>query len=430
MHPIKKLITPNTNIMKTYKSKKTIGGSLSSGCKRWISILLLAFIITSCSDILDVDTPTLVDEEDLQDPAQAELLVRGAIADFESAFDTYILMGGVLGNELGDATFTASRWPVDRRTVVAADDVHPAYFSYSPLSTARWSADNIIDNLQQWTDQQVENRQSLLATAAAYSGYSHILLGEGFCTMAIDQSPELSREEVWEMAIEKFDLAIAEAQSSGNDEILNMAYVGRARANLNLGNTAAAASDAQQVDEGFSITMTASDASGRRQNSVFAEMNAQNITITEQFRDLEVQGEPDVRVPVVDENAAPAGVPVFTTPKYDSFGAEIPIARWEEAQLIIAEHEGGQTAVNIINDLRAEHGLPEFSSTDEQEIQDQVIEERQRELFLESHHLYDVTRYNLDLFPAPGTPFPNGGTYADQRCLPLPDVERDNNPNI
>jgi len=33
--------------------------------------------------------------------------------------------------------------------------------------------------------------------------------------------------------------------------------------------------------------------------------------------------------------------------------------------------------------------------------------------------------------PAKTTPFPlKGGTYGDTRCLPLPDVERFNNPNI
>ena len=37
---------------------------------------------------------------------------------------------------------------------------------------------------------------------------------------------------------------------------------------------------------------------------------------------------------------------------------------------------------------------------------------------------------NLPYTPAPGAPFPHGGFYGDQRCLPLPDVERLNNPNI
>ena len=53
---------------------------------------------------------------------------------------------------------------------------------------------------------------------------------------------------------------------------------------------------------------------------------------------------------------------------------------------------------------------------------------------VEGQRLGDIIRYGLPLFPAPGTPFPVGGTdtgvYGTQVCFPLPSVERNNNPNI
>ena len=59
---------------------------------------------------------------------------------------------------------------------------------------------------------------------------------------------------------------------------------------------------------------------------------------------------------------------------------------------------------------------------------------RRRELFLEGQHLYDVRRLGLPLFPAEGTPYSTvyskGGNYGTDICMPLPDVERFNNPNI
>ena len=68
------------------------------------------------------------------------------------------------------------------------------------------------------------------------------------------------------------------------------------------------------------------------------------------------------------------------------------------------------------------------------EVKAQIIEERRREFFLEGRRFGDVIRYNLSVVPAPGTPFKNGGTYGPgtgiQICFPLPDVERNNNPNI
>ncbi|HLA13483.1 MAG TPA: hypothetical protein VJZ25_00535, partial [Gemmatimonadaceae bacterium] len=60
----------------------------------------------------------------------------------------------------------------------------------------------------------------------------------------------------------------------------------------------------------------------------------------------------------------------------------------------------------------------------------ELIDQRRRELFLESHHLGDVIRYGIDLQPAAGTPYHFGGVYGTQICLPLPAAERLNNPLI
>jgi hypothetical protein len=127
--------------------------------------------------------------------------------------------------------------------------------------------------------------------------------------------------------------------------------------------------------------------------------------------------------------------PIFQPTKYPSIESPIPVARWEEAQLILAEAavSGGNTqgAVDIINALQANAGLPAYGGGTPAEVLDQVIEERNRELFLEGHRLGDMIRYGLPLFPAPGTPFPvAGGFFAEQVCFPLPAVERLNNPSI
>ncbi|HXV16907.1 MAG TPA: hypothetical protein VD758_09015, partial [Gemmatimonadaceae bacterium] len=92
--------------------------------------------------------------------------------------------------------------------------------------------------------------------------------------------------------------------------------------------------------------------------------------------------------------------------KYASSSSPIPIASYTEAQLILAEAQGSQT----------------------------VAADRARVLFLEGQHLYDVRRLNLPLIPAAGIPYSTvylkGGNYGTERCFPLPDVERLNNPNI
>jgi hypothetical protein len=122
--------------------------------------------------------------------------------------------------------------------------------------------------------------------------------------------------------------------------------------------------------------------------------------------------------------------------KYANLGAAAPIARSVEARLIVAEanaFSGNLTgAVNIINELHTAAGIPAYNATGQTaaQVQAQVLEERRRELFLESHRLGDMRRLNLPLIPAIGAAYPRGGTYSDQRCFPLPAVERNNNPNI
>ena len=81
---------------------------------------------------------------------------------------------------------------------------------------------------QVWTPEQVANRDELIARTAAFSGYSHILLGEAFCSAAIDGGPEVTPAEVFARGEEKFTQAIQAAQSANDAQTLNLAYVGDA----------------------------------------------------------------------------------------------------------------------------------------------------------------------------------------------------------
>jgi starch-binding outer membrane protein, SusD/RagB family len=405
-----------------------------------LGVLLLALTTGGClDDLLTVDAPSTVLEAEIDHPAHAPVLVSSAIADFECAFGHYIVTAGLFGQEFEDSQQTAAQWDYDRRNLganaiwYATNTCDDRLGTYAPLATARWAADRMLRRLQDWSDGEVQNRAGLLATMSAYSGYAHVLLGEGFCTMALDGGPELARQRVFELAVERFTTAIETAQAAGRSDILNMARVGRARARLNLGDRAAAAADAREVPSGFAKHAAFSEASFRSANRVFRVNNRdEQVSVFAAFREVETGGVSDPRVPVVNTGRLSTNqrTIMWTQGKYLGESAPIPIARWAEAQLIIAEAEGGQTAVDIINELRSRVDVPPFASTDPQEIMDEVVRERRRELFLESHHLGDNIRYNLPLEPAAGTPYLQGGVYGDQRCFPLPDAERLNNPNI
>jgi hypothetical protein len=210
--------------------------------------------------------------------------------------------------------------------------------------------------------------------------------------------------------------------------------VGRARARLNQNKRAEAAADAALVPNNFVFNARTTAASGRAENRVFRLNNTSGtVSVDSSFRNLTVGGVPDTRVPVADAGRGGSlpTVRLWVQNKYGSLAASIPIATWREALLIRAEVAGGQEAVGYINQLRGRLTLPQFQSTDNNAIAAQVREERRRELFLEGHRLYDTIRFNIPPYPAVGAVFPNGGgTYGSNKCLPLPDIERLNNPTI
>ncbi len=410
---------------------------------------VLCLALAACHDVtsLDQEAPSRIPASGLEKPENAALLVDGAVGDFECALANYIVAGGLVADELGNAELRNDVWDFDRRTIVptnvrystltCGEDVTTPTV-YTVLSIARYDADNILKLLDGWTDEEVPNRIDLIATAAAYGGYTLVLMGEGLCSAAIDVGPELTPAQLLTEAVARFDRAIDAATAAGDDQILNLALLGRARARLGLGDKAGAGADAALIPQGFLHEATRSAAKPRRENFVFTYLYRElDGTVDVPFRDVTFEGTPDPRVTVIDAGilGADAATPIFQPAKYPSIETPIPIARWEEAQLILAEAEvaagnvGG--AVDIINTLHSNAGIPAYGGGTPDQVQTQIIEERSRELFLEGQRLGDMIRYGLPLFPAAGTPFPGGGgVFGTQVCLPLPTVERLNNPNI
>lgn len=414
----------------------------------WLSAAVIAGPIIGCnsiSDALNVTAPDKIDSKTLQSPAFATLLVNSTVGDFECGYGAFVAVGGLMSDELLDASITASRWPYDRRDVQTSDGAYSTNncdnFTpgvYTPISTARFTADTVAALLKVWTDQQVANRSDLLAKALIYSGYDRILLGELFCSAAINRGPELTSAQIFAQAEDKFTQGLAAAQAANDAQLTSLAYMGRARARLDQANLTGADADAKMVPVGFVYNATADVSNGVRTNRVYLQFNARAASVDPQFRGLTVPTVnggtvPDTRIAdsATGINGADNHTPLVVSNKYRTGASPIPLGSYQEAQLIIAEAEGGQVAVNIINSLRVAAGLPgAFQSTDATVIKNQVIAERSRELYLQGIRLYDVRRQGIALNPAAGAAYLHGGVYGTELCLPLPDVERNSNPNI
>lgn len=425
-----------------------------------LALLALAAGASACSEItsLKQENPGLLSVETLYVPANAPLLVNGAIGDLECAYSRYVVGSGLFTDELTVAISQTANFDYDARrlntnaTYGTNNCGSPSPSSsqqpgiYTPLSTARATGDTAAARLEGWTDAQVPNRQRLLGQAYAYAGYSLTLLGEGMCSAAINLGPEIQPPALFAEAVARFTRSIAAAAVANDATTLNLARVGRARALLDLGgasNLAAAAADAALVPATFVVNTSPDAVNARRQNTVFTTISQSAFTTVDPaYRNVAVPGgtTQDPRVAVTDlaRNGTATGSRLFIPTKDNAITAPIRLASYAEAQLVIAENAAAtgdvNGAVTAINNARARTaGLPAYvapAGATAADVKSQVIEERRREFFVEGHRLGDMRRYGLAFAPAAGAAYQYGGVYGTQTCFPLPDVERINNPTI
>jgi hypothetical protein len=414
--------------------------------------------VVACQDLttLTQSNPGQLAAAAVYVPSNAQLIVNGAAEDFFCAYNRYVVGSGLFTDELSDAISSADNFNYDRRSLPSSASYGTGTCGsnqqppiYTTLSTARATADTALAKLQGWSDAQMPpgvNRTRLIAQAATYAGYTLVLLGEGMCSAAINLGPEVTPTQLFTEAKLRFDAAIT-AATTANDTAsasgtLNLATLGRARAQLDLNDAAAAGADAAKIPAGFLVSTQGDAINARRQNYSFFSINQSSYsTVDPSFRGLTLDGgAPDPRVAVTDakRGGTTSGTQIFTPDKYPAFGTAMPIARYAEAQLIVAEARvaagdlaGAATAINNARNTRP--GMPQYSEAGQtaEQVQSQIVEERRRELFLEGHRLGDIRRLNLTMLPLADSKYPyTTGNYGTQTCFPLPDVERINNPNI
>jgi len=425
--------------------RPAVAATGASARRSFVGLLAVAAVLgaSACDTVdrlLTVSTPSRLGESNFLVPQNAALISSSAVADFECAQGGYIVASGLAAGELVEGTQTAARWSYDRRDIEPNQAQYAsagcaAIGVYTPLNTARFTNDQAVRLLEGWSDAEVPDRQRLIATNAAMAGHSLVLLAEGFCECVIDLGPALTTAQALDSAIVRFDKAIAAATSANATDVLNLARVGKARAQLGKGDLAGAAATAAQVPQDFAFNATHDLNAGTRNNRIFAQNNQGfAVTVAPAYRAMTVGGNPDPRVRAVDggRNTTDQINRLWTQQKYGSLTAPTPIATGIEARLIQAEALGAGQGVAIINALRARPGvaLPPLSAGEEASFIATVMEERNRELWLQGTRWFDMNRRSLAQEPAAGAAYSKGGIYGNQRCWPLPDVERFANPNI
>ena len=421
-----------------------------------VSGALATITLAGCdfNKALAVQPANLIPAVTLEAPENAALLVTGAAADFDCAFNSFVVVGALLGEEFEDALQTADRWPYDQRTVTANQSRYSqnsctALGLYTPLQAARVSANNVRRLLEGWSDGEVPNRQLLIARVSAYEAWSQLLIAEMFCETVfstingetINWGTTITRAQALDSAINRFTAAIASAQGVTGvvaDSIRFFALGGRARANLDKGNKTAARADAALVPAAFVWNATASNSNTRRQNRVFQESNTGTVpssSVGARYRQAAYTSDPRVRVVNRGTFSNGTNVPLWAQNKYSAVTTPIPVVTGAEMQLIIAEADIGTNRTNvlaIIAAMRTAGAQAAYTGTTATDDLNEIIDQRRRALFLTGTHFPDIIRYNLKVTPAAGslTPWNQqfGPDTGAQMCLPLPQVELLNNP--
>lgn len=458
-------------------------------------IIGLAVMVAAagCDSILEVDVPGQITESGAFIPSQAQVLVNSAIADIECAMSDFIASNAA-GSE--DVSSRSVGWwgsvyeYADSPGTANCSIAETSYGWFVPLQKGRWMAEQVYTRLtDEWDDAAVANRSQHLATSAIYAGISYTLLGEYFCEVTVNTGPLMSWEESLMEAEKWFSAALQHIASAGSfaiptgitSDAEQMALLLRARAKFARGDLVGADADASRIQKGFISWITRESGGERtRWNRVYSAHIGQpgwvptlgpiywwdgppnpatgqpwpdtipftgywELAILEDGRAVSDAGRPvtlsdypeavaDSRVPVVSRGTTggPNQYPSWRPDKYQSPDDDMPLAKWEEAWLILAQIRGGQEAIDLVNEIRAAHGLPlvtYLAPGDAEGIQTMLIEEIRRTHFLEGRYWATKLRYNL-WFPRGQGSDLFSHNYSSAVRLLMPSNEYILNPNL
>jgi len=404
--------------------------------------------LAACDQLLGVDNPASVTEQSLGDPTLVPALAAAAIQTAQCGAESFAITGGVLSGEYWSAAGLVDNHTWEWRSV---GDIKNAPGSctfsrttsamgfYTPLQQARFQLEDAFARLDKFEDADIPNRALLMTQMRAYTGYVLLLLAEGMCDMTIDRGPKMTKEQVLAIADDRFTDAIARATAINNSSLLNMARVGRARTRLDLKKLPEAAADANAVPANFVFNIEFTDGGDARRENRIYNMTIRNDyeSVPPAYQNLTVNGVPgsipDPRVKVRDalRNGNDGITRMWQQQKFiaQTGATPIPLASWNEAQLIYAEAVGGQQGFDAINRVRTANSVPTLAgpAPTGQAFTDLVLEERRRQLFSEGQRYADMLRYNL---PFQSGVNRKGQVYSSLTCVPLPNVEVLNNPNV
>ena len=452
--------------------------------KRNTSRLLGALVLgvvafVGCDELLKVENPAEIPITDLADPQLIEVLKNGSIGDFTDMYDDPFIWRGSF---FTDEQITGINWEQTARLnqrIVSFDEGDPD-FMFSELSESVRQSEDAATRIRALIDDPGQNTN--LATVLAFAGYGYTAMGEAMCEAVVslfDADGELqfgtsleTPAQIFQRALPHYQEAITIATAAGDADMLNLASVGLARAQLSLGNWQEVVDAVAAVPTDFQYWLEYSEASGSQNNILRSRVTGSNHSLGmhpsilqtapgEVFGDQDlITGQTDPRIQhtttwTLGHNRLTQLYKPYQglrfgeysgliqangdtdLPLYDR-GTNILLADYNEAQHHRFEALGmlgGNDAaiLTFVNDRRVANNQPTVTLSGAA-LMAELREQRKRDLFLGGFRLGDLRRWvdngTGDFFPTGVHANTQWGNYENAQCFPLPIEELQGNPNL
>lgn len=426
--------------------------------------LALIGSLTACdSFVTDVDP--LVDRtpgDSLDTQRQVGFVATGVKQAFNDSFDQLSIAAellsdaGVYDQRVRNSSFPTYRELDTARILLDNNTVRNAY---SATSEYRGLADDIgrraTDTITFTDDEDgAEARRLALWTANFHGGVSRYLLGSYFglnpgegggAPLSTERDsdgnfipgPFVPAEQLYQQAIEKYTASLKFAANAYERRLVNTLI---ARTYLYLGDRAQAGTFAANglvmgdapYTANYNTTLPNDyfNASGPGRTQFVVNPRFARFATGVLAPGDTVQADP--RTPVTSPAliaSAPEGLVLFRQNLYTEQASPITFASWQENNLIRAEvallgSNDAASGLTFVNAVRTAAGLDGRTSLD----QAGLLDERDKALFTQGQRLIDQRRFNI--FHETTTSDQGVVTLGPWRYLPIPQDERDANPNL
>jgi hypothetical protein len=395
-------------------------------------IVALAALVGSgaCSDLLQVESPGRISDDDLGSKDAIPGMVTGMKFDLSQAVRANLELLALASEELFHGG--SYDWADIPRGVINDDDPGVAG-SWNSTQQARWVAENGIPKIEALLDPAEFSRSAFAARDYIYGGYANRILGGNWCSSVIDGGPEIPNSDHYQRAVDQFTAAIPIAQAAGNTDLVNAAYAGRAQVKVLMGDWAGAAADAEKVPADFVFNAEIDIELGNI--LTYETHNRYEYTVYGTYMEAHPD---DARAPWVIArnndgtvaNGANGSTPMYQQQKYEDNGSDVALSKGTEMLLVRAEaalrSSDMTSAYGFMNQARAVYGMdPLTAAADMTGAWADLRFERGATLWLEGRRLEDLRRWYAETGPA------HDDTLSGRAvCIPISEAEKLANDNF